>query len=105
MNDKKQSHVLIEKLFSVNAPKKINIWIHELNEINKLLETNSENQLVKDRFIELNCNCGDFFIKNEQYEQAKPYFEAADRIAYPGHYTQFHISVMLLTIAEKLLIK
>lgn len=98
-----ESYCAIKKIFDSLGPeqKLINIT-SELTKFKRIFESKPNDSLIRDKYLQLNCECGDFFLEASDYVHAKRYFDIANAIAPEDHYLKYAISAKLLQIEEEL---
>jgi tetratricopeptide (TPR) repeat protein len=101
MSNEKTSYGVIGKLFNSIPPgKKIFALKSQLNDIKKLYDTNSKNVAIRDMYLQLNCQCGDFYFGKKEFDEASKYYEKAYLIAPEEHFLKALASLKLLQISE-----
>lgn len=97
------SYCSIKKIFDSLWPEQKIIDVTcELSKFKKVFEVNPNDSFIRDKYLQLNCECGDFFLEASDYVHAQRYFEAANAIAPENHYLKYTISTKLMQIEEEM---
>jgi hypothetical protein len=101
MKEDKTSYSVIGKLFDSMTPKdKMFELKSNLEKFKTYYDTNPKNPVIRDKYLQLNCQCGDFYLAIQDYTSAKNYYKRVFLKAPEEHFLKFLASSKLFEIAQ-----
>ena len=92
---------MIGKLFnSITHKDKMIELKSQVDDFKKYYDTNSKNPAIRDKYLQLNIQCGDFYLASQDFSNAKSYFDRVFQKAPEDHFLKFLASSKLFEIAE-----
>lgn len=106
MKEQKTSYSIIGKLFnSIPHKDKMFELKSQVDAFKKYYDTNSKNPAIRDKYLQLNIQCGNFYLASQDYSSAKNYYERVFQKAPDDHFLKFLASSKLFEITEILALR